>query len=1379
MRRLSVLLQVVLAASAASSQSAAAERYFALAPGVAESYVHRQWTSNEGLPVNTLSSLLLSPDGTLWIGTSDGLMHFDGLEFRRFESATTPELGSNRIVQLLEDGDGGFWIRTEQGYLARHSAGRFEAVDVAQLTSLSGRPIGQAIIASGELVLATRGGVYAVRKDDLVARRVSTHSQPIQTIVATPDGRVWAGGQQHLAAIDLRGRKETHPVWNGPIPRIVGIAVDDERRAWVSTDRGLYRETTPMHFEPADGLGPAWIQNPDGEMPQGLLAWGPDRALWLKMRGLTRIAGSQMRVVRRRAEPALNRILEIANPGDVWWMHEGETLLRSGQRFLDATPEAGAITSIAADPNGTVWLATARSGLHVFRPARVQTFGEREGLPERNVYPLLEDRDGALWVGLASFGLARIRDGLVDATGAQLGVDERVVQALHLDRHGQVVIGTGRRVVVWDGTRMQTLTGYQPPPFTQVLALADTGDGRLLVGTNRGLWIRQGATWRRLGVQDGLPNDVIQAIVADEADGSVWIGTDGGGLVQLHRDGSMRRLDASSGLGSNLVRSLTLGTGRILWIGTQDRGLSRLDLGSGAIANISTDEGLFDNGIHAVVEDRGERLWLSSNRGIARVDLVELDAFLRGDVERISCVVYDTFDGMLDREANGGAQRTGIQLRDGRLAFATQNGIAFVPQGERERQRRAPRPNISAVRVGGLAVAVHGSAVELGPRQRTVSFDFSASAVRSPTWVEFRHRLVGVDESWTVTKQRTATFIRLPAGRYRFEVAARDADGVWSSEPARLDLTLAPRLQETGLFRAMLVVLAVAGLVGLDRLLDRRRAAQRRALEALVRDRTEELERERDVADSARSLVEQQARRLEHLDRLKSELYANLSHELRTPLTMTLSAVQDARQIGAEHPSRLERDLDIAERGARTLIERIGELLELARAEAAPPSVRPTQLELRRVFEEMLRDFGPWAERAGIDLVGRAEQCPTVARLDHNVFEMVLQNLVSNALKFSPRGSQVLVTLERNGARLGLRVRDHGPGIAPHDQPRIFDRFWRADDERVRREPGTGLGLPLARDLIRLHGGDLTLVSSGPDGSELHADFGADWTVDGLPNDPRSDADAREGSGVGPDIEVPAQPAFDRATVLIVDDHPDLRTLLRQQLESHYRVLEAADGVAALALTRRECPDVVLSDVMMPELDGAAFCRELRADPAIDATCVILVSARADRSDVRAGLAAGADDYLVKPFDAIELRLRIGNQISARRRLAQRLLAEQKNDPSPTPVPAGPAAPEDSLARRLEHAIDASLSDPDFGVDALARAVAMDRTTLYRHLSERQLPPPSQLLRTRRMVRAKALLDDGAGVAQAAYAVGFRSVSHFSKAFQTEFGERPSRHAQR
>jgi DNA-binding response OmpR family regulator len=402
-------------------------------------------------------------------------------------------------------------------------------------------------------------------------------------------------------------------------------------------------------------------------------------------------------------------------------------------------------------------------------------------------------------------------------------------------------------------------------------------------------------------------------------------------------------------------------------------------------------------------------------------------------------------------------------------------------------------------------------------------------------------------------------------------------------------------------------------------------------------------------------------------------------------------------------------------------------------------------------------------------------------RHDPDQLEKIVGNLSGNALKFTPPGGLVELRAAREGDWAVIEVEDTGPGIAAEHQERIFERFYQADDSSRRAHEGTGIGLALAKELVELHGGTLAVRSAEGEGST--------FTVR-LPL-ATGEATVRNQETVAPDDPVVSAPAMleaaataatagsrdDVTTVLVAEDNEELLEYLAEHLRDQYRVITAANGARALALARERVPDLVVSDVMMPELDGQSLCEAIKADPEIDFIPVILLTAKASRESRLAGLEGGADDYLAKPVDMRELLVRAANLITSRRRLRERFQSERRALPTlPPPPSAAPLdAGSDAFIRKLYAAMAEHVGDEAFSVDSLAAAVDMSRSTLYRRLEALTGKSPMEVLWDYRLQQAAQWLrETDANVSEIAYGVGFKSVPHFCARFRERFGLSPS-----
>ncbi|MGI9174677.1 MAG: ATP-binding protein [Rhodothermales bacterium] len=545
---------------------------------------------------------------------------------------------------------------------------------------------------------------------------------------------------------------------------------------------------------------------------------------------------------------------------------------------------------------------------------------------------------------------------------------------------------------------------------------------------------------------------------------------------------------------------------------------------------------------------------------------------------------------------------------------------------------------------------------------------------------------------------------------------------------------------------------------------------QARALES--ENRQQELELDR-------------VRRIEELDRLKSHFFANTSHEFRTPLTLILGPIQDALD-GRFGPltSRLERQFALMYHNGRRLLQLINELLDLARLEAGELHLHVRQKDLVAFLRPLVRSFTARAERDEITLQFHAEPPSIPLYFDSEKLETVVINLIGNAFKFTPERGKIRVsvtTVQEAGCGFAeIVVKDTGQGIPTEELPYIFDRFRQVERSQVRSHEGSGIGLALAKELVDLHGGTIAVVSELGFGTRFTVRL-PEGTEHFAPGDLVEDGDSAAWISAYEDrkhrqlpmlaAETEEAETKARPVVLIVEDYPDMRFYLRDHLAAHYDVVEAADGADGLAQARQRHPDLVISDIMMPELDGIALCRALKADAKLNDIPVILLTARAGDASQLEGLDTGAEAYLTKPFSAEELLVRVEQLITTRQKLRQRFSAEVRI--GPTEVVA--TSEEAVFVDRVRAIIEAHLDEPDFSVERLAEEVGTGTRQLSRKLRQLTTMTPSVYIRQLRLERAAQLLEQRAGtVSEIAYRVGFNRAEYFSKQFRKVFGVSPS-----
>jgi ligand-binding sensor domain-containing protein/signal transduction histidine kinase len=748
------------------------------------SYRFDHWTTDNGLPQNTVRAIVQTRDGYLWLTTFDGLARFDGVRFTIFDKSNTPAITNNRFTALHEDKDGTLWAAADQGEVVSYRNGVFTSY-----ASAEGHP-GASISNfrrdfNDELMIISERGGYYLRAGKFIPTP-SEYTDPRLKLYRGPSGTRWT--------IDARGARQ----------------VKDGRETFY-----------PIKFDWDDV-----VSNLDPyEDSQGNL-WLPDRANVYRLR--------DGRVTRYTAADGLPPRLTTLrshcedDEGGVWFstgwvLRDGIGVVRfKDGRFSVYGSEAGPpVTSyhqIVKDREGSIWIG-ATSGLYRSRKELIRSYSTADGLAHNEVYPLLKAGNGDIWVGTTR-GLSVFRNG--SFIGNPLAGFGEIVQALWEDRAGRLWIGVWGTLSRYENGRLKSLT-HLLGGDAQVFAIREDRAGAVWVGTHRGLFKFEGdKVTAHYTTKDGLPNNDVKAI-HESADGVLWFGTYGG--LARFKDGRFTSYTTAQGLTGNRVRSLYEDSGGALWIGTYDDGLSRFR--DGKFFSYRTEHGLFNNGVFQILEDRHGYFWIGCNKGIYRVSRRELNDLAEGRIARVSSVAFGKQDGMLNTECNGGRQPAGL-VSDGRLWFPTMGGVAVIDPEAAQPNSQPPPVKIEAVTLERGPVDFRNG-VTIAPGHRDLEINYTGLSLLKSEQVKFKYKLEGLDADWVdVGTRRVVYFPYLPPGNYTFRVIAANSDGVWNEEGASLDIFVA-----TPFYRAWwFITLVTLSLAGVALLVSRRRFAALRARQA-------------------------------------------------------------------------------------------------------------------------------------------------------------------------------------------------------------------------------------------------------------------------------------------------------------------------------------------------------------------------------------------------------------------------------------------------------------------------------------------------------------------------------------------------------------------
>ncbi|MEL6820798.1 MAG: response regulator, partial [Calditrichota bacterium] len=571
---------------------------------------------------------------------------------------------------------------------------------------------------------------------------------------------------------------------------------------------------------------------------------------------------------------------------------------------------------------------------------------------------------------------------------------------------------------------------------------------------------------------------------------------------------------------------------------------------------------------------------------------------------------------------------------------------------------------------------------------------------------------------------------------------------------------------------------AVFFLIGFSRFRVRQLKQKTVELESIVAERTVELREQKDQ-------VEAQAAQLREMDKYKSRFFTNISHEFRTPLTLILGPLEDMLAKAGGASERM--NLGLMQRNGRRLLQLINQLLDLSRLESGRLTLEVREGNLAEFMRGLVMSFASLAEKRELQLqldIDSDEQFHR-AWYDADKIEKIVVNLLSNAFRFTESGGQVQVWLKRGGNNAEIAVRDTGKGIPEEQLEKIFERFHSELSGRGAFD-GSGVGLSLTKEMISMHHGSIRVESSEGEGSSfifkfpIHRTAYTDEEIVPDLNPIASENSERitERVLLEDDIETMRQVSVDTSAelgeegplLLIIDDNPDVRRYVGAQL-TEYTLLKAPDGRQGLEIATEHLPDLVVSDVMMPEMDGYEFCEKLKTN---EKTChipVILLTAKADEGDRIEGLETGADDYLIKPFNAKELRTRVSNLIDSRKKLRE--IFRREGILQPKDVPA--TSMEEAFLRKLVDLVERELTTEEFGPEVLSTELGMSSRQLQRKIKALTGQTPSDFIRSQRLQRARILLEKRSGtVSEIAYEVGFNNLSYFARSFRKEFGVAPS-----
>ena len=1295
-----------------------------------------------GLPFLDVTAFAEDSLGYMWIATVDGLNRYNGYEFELFMNDVDDphSLMNNFIFSLLIDSSGDFFIGTARG-LCRFD---FKTESFERFSSPDSPVYGLFEDHAGQVWAATPDGPGMVDKEagaiDFVYGR-----RYVNVFWEDSQDRLWMGASGPEPVAVLRGDGKWEGLAVPGVSCVNCVWCDPYGEWWLGTNGGIYL------FDPVTRTSEALsVRN-----------------------GAASVLDKLKIAFIVEAEP---HGLLIGTATDGFYhldLQTGVLLHNMPEKY---NPENSAqLHSCYVDRQGNVWIGTYEKGFVLVgrQSGYFNTDGERNrDFAGKFVTRVIQDASGALWVATRYDGLYRY-----DEEGGTRKVpipggekeDSEFLECIYIDSGNRIWIAFETYMVVADIAASGRLANVRRLDMPNVRVIGEDNDGGMLVGSWDGLYRLAGASLR--------PELLFSANVTDFCvldDGDVIFAAYGTGIMRRESsDGTISELSfsgAESRIAGNCVTMKTDSRGR-LWLGSYGCGLMCIDGEERTV--LTRKDGLPSDNILCFQEDRDGDIWASSSHGLLRI---------RDDGRRL---VFSNYYN--DRQAAGNQyhEKSGCVTGDGLIYFGGNHGLTSFSPDNFRRPKAAPAVHLEDLHIEGRGVTpsdAKGSVLRmdislqreivLSHDQRSIAIDYSGIDFFSPSSLTYKYRLFGEDDQWNyVGTHRRANYSNLRRGRYEFVVYAVNDDGVESAVPAMLDIRVKPAPWFSAAAWTVYFVAALSVVLLLMRSMIRARLSMERS----EMDRKEK-EREREMT------------------RMKTNFFTNISHELRTPLTLIAGPMERLR-LSEELSQEGRRMTDMISRNIRTMMRLLDQLMDFAKMENGALTLKVKETDIGGLMTGICESFMYLAERRGVAFSYIPHEGGPKIWVDADKIDKILNNLLSNALKYTPAGGRVILRTELVPRSLAVQefgyglvpaetflkvsVDDSGVGVPKEKLGELFVRYRHIEPEGGGSGPdygSNGIGLHYTRSLVERHGGRISaslkeeggmifsfILPAGDVYSDAEKavtcddDLLADLQVqDHVPAAGRRSGDAGAG---GP-------------TVLIVEDNPDLQDFLVSILSAAYTTRTASDGRAALEILGGSPVDLVLSDVIMPGMDGLELCRRIRGSDSLCHVPVVLLTAKTTLGDQLEGLEEGADAYICKPFSTEYLLLVVRNLLDIVKNVRMCYL-------TPHAEPASEARKEaidirdrrfmDSLTAYLEK----ELSNQSLDMDMVAGELCVSRSALYRRIKSLTGLSPNDCVRDYRLKRAVEFMCAGETLADVAERCGFSSYSYFSKSFKQHFGVSP------
>ncbi len=1304
------------------------------------------YSQQQGLSNNQIHCVLQDKKGWMWIGTSQGVCRFDGYRFSvfKYDADDTTSLKGNLVRIVFEDSKGQIWVGTENGGLNKFNREK-ESFE--------------------QLFYHQSGGLL---------KNVS-----VTSIQEDAKGILWVGTETKLYRIENENKiEELRPSNISNFNEYFRVIRPDKSgRIWLGTNRGLYlyhpgtNQTEKIRLPELTNNEEIWEIAPedDGTIRVGTYAGGMFEI------NTSTLVTHQVIIDRENERSNTVRAISKAPNGNYWIGTRGglylyDKLLGVTAKYMhdDREPKSlvnNSVLCINRDANGNVWIGT-RQGLNLLIEERINILGyksmpgDNRYLNNGEIYTFLLDLYGNIWVGTENGGINILNrktgqfSYLEPKKNIPNSLSSNCIKALLDDGKGNIWIGTYLGGLDVYNPKTNIFKHFRNDP-SDPNSLSDNRVWSLLRDSNNDIWI---GTTRGIDKFNPLTGGFIhypelangQQVnwITEDKDHCLWFGAD---KLVIYDPKNQKILKYNES-----TRYMIEDSKNRFWLTTLTHGFALFSKEKGFVRYYDEKNGLANNQTLAILEDNEHFLWISTNNGLSKFD---------PEKERFH--TFSTKSGFQNDQFTYGAA---YKLPTGELLFGGISGFnIFDPSKIKSGDYSAPivltdlKILNKSVRIGQdkndvLTKCISETdKIDLKYEQNSVALEFASFDFANIMGIQYSYFMEGFDKDWNEpSDKRLATYTNLNPGTYTFRVKTVSIDRQDSNIGPALTIVVEPPYWQAWWFRSAIFLTILGLLYWLIFFLQNREKLKHNLV-----------------------LEKIKATKLHELDMMKLRFYTNISHEIRTPLTLILGPLEKLRNNTIPE-AEIKGHLDVMHRNANQLHELINQLLDFRKMESGNLKLALKRGDLVSFIGGVVSSFVKFAEEKEIELRFISLKNEIITNFDEDKIGKIMNNLLSNAFKFTGKGGKIVVNIslvfdaeenenseEITGKRLiEISVKDTGIGIEQSNLEKIFNRFFQVDQHSA--QTGTGIGLALTKELVKLHNGKIFVKSKPGKSSKFtvqlpYEELKVSEDDMGLPASGLKE-DGSEG-GLN-DETMNEMNSAEQKIMLLVDDNADVRYFIKSHFSSSFRILEAKDGVEGWNIALSSIPNIIISDIMMPDMDGFEFCRKVRKDERTSHIPIILLTAFGSREHEIEGLSQGADDYITKPFDLVILQTKVENILSVRQSLKQKYSGEMMLQPRNVLL----SSPDERFLQRAIDVVENNISDPDLDIDRFAVEIGVSRMQLYRKLNALTEMTVKEFVRNIRLKRAaQMLVQQKMNVSEVAYAVGFRDLSHFRKCFRQEF----------